>query len=782
VDLRRPETTAGAVFAMDFAGASTGDLRLHGEEPFPGRHHFFLGQDQSRWATDVRAFRRLRFRSVYPGVDVLVREHAGEQAEQGLFEYDLVLRPGADLRQIEIRCAGIDSLRLDADGSLVLSTAVGELRQKPPVTWQQDGQGRRVALACRYVLLGADSFGFAVAGWTGDGVLTIDPGLVYSSYLGGTGQDGVTGVAVNTKGELILGGPTPATDYPTTVGAYQTKNAGSNDAFITCLSADGKSLVFSTYLGGSGVDSLQDIDVHSGGIIVATGHTLSADFPVTPGVVQGKFGGFGDVFVTSLSGDGKKLIFSTYLGGPRYDQGQAVHVDNKLFVTVAGTGAASFPTTTGAYQTAMPNQKNFYNPFVARLSPTGAAFVYSTYVGGTNFGFARAVYADDHGVVTVAGQSGSTDFPTTPGAYQRTFLGAAGANFMAFVSRLDAKGAKLLWSTYLGHNSMDTITKLHVADDGPVTVCGWTNSRLFPTTATAFQNFYAGGVSNGFMTLRGDGFISKLDATGSKLLASTFLGGASGEELNGLWVDDAGNVTVAGNTGSTDYPTTSGAHRTKYTSPGFPTFTGDAVISRLDASLSRMIYSSYFGGSYTETGMGVHLNSDTLIASFGGATGSKDLPLSSAPIQKALRGTLSGYATRLELLPAGVKLVGKPSPCKQAFFLEPLGAARPNDSNFGVLVSGGPANTSGYLLASLQLLQTPVTLPKPLGGTLYLPLASTVLLPATTNASGWFVFPLPIPNVPRNTRFALQCFLANTASCTNKDLLSSTAALDIVVQ
>jgi len=317
-------------------------------------------------------------------------------------------------------------------------------------------------------------------------------GLVYSTYLGGSGDDNGTSIGVDAAGNAYVMGGTSSTNFPTTAGAFQrTFGGGISDAFVTKLNPAGSGLVYSTYLGGSGSEGGFGIAVDAGGNAYVTGHTGSTNFPTTTGAFQTSFGGGGfDAFVTKLNSTGSALVYSTYLGSSGTDNGNGIAVDAAGNAYVTGdTTSANFPTTTGAFQTTF--RGGFDDAFVTKLNSTGSALVYSTYLGGSSTDNGTSIAVDAVGNAYVTGGTFSTNFPTTTGAFQTTLSGLEDA----FVTKLNPLGTGLVYSTYLGGSGSDVGDGITV-DALPTPnayVTGFTDSTNFPTTAGAFQTTLGGG-------------------------------------------------------------------------------------------------------------------------------------------------------------------------------------------------------------------------------------------------------------------------------------------------
>jgi len=382
-----------AVVRMRLVGAGSGAAAPVGEEPLPGTANYFIGNDPANWHTSVPTYSKVRYSGVYPGVDLV---YYGNQRQ---LEYDFVVAPGADTNPIRLQLPGAKQLRLGADGDLVVTAAGGTLTLRKPDVYQLvDGQ--RKAVEGSFALLARHSVGFRLGNYDHRQPLVIDPVLVYSTFLGGTGAvlDGADAIVADGAGNAYLTGSASSTNFPVTTGAYQTTNhssAGCANTFVTKLNPSGTALVYSTYLGGSGCgDYASGLAVDSSGNAYVVGQAHSTDFPVTQGALLTTRPSYQTGFVTKLNPSGNALVYSTYLGGTNGmsgDSAVAVAVDGSGNAYVVGAASSTnFPVTKGAYQTV----NNIYdsngygnlggtNAFVAKLNPTGSALVYSTYLGGS---------------------------------------------------------------------------------------------------------------------------------------------------------------------------------------------------------------------------------------------------------------------------------------------------------------------------------------------------------------------------------------------------------------
>lgn len=322
--------------------------------------------------------------------------------------------------------------------------------------------------------------------------------LVYSSYLGGTGQDHGIGIAVDSSGYAYVGGRTSSPDFPTTAGAYRTALAGSTDAFAVKMNVAGTAPVYSTYVGGSGFDITNGMAIDGSGNAYLAGYTQSGDFPVTAGAAQTVFGGsgaeVGDAFVTKLNNTGTALVYSTFVGGSGDEYARGLAVDASGSVYVAGrTMSANFPVTAGSAQTVYGGNGDAWS---AKLNPTGSAFAYCTYIGGSDLDQIEGIAIDAAGNAYVGGMSHSTDFPLTADSLQNTLRGFQNGVFV----KLNAGGTAKIFSTYLGGANIDIVTSLAVDSSGNAYLNGASSSPDFFITPGAFQTTYGGDNTDTFVT------------------------------------------------------------------------------------------------------------------------------------------------------------------------------------------------------------------------------------------------------------------------------------------
>ena len=578
-DTSRQNPTPGPVVRLQLIGANASP-EMRALEELPATVNYFRGNDPQKWQTNVPTYAKVQYSDVYPGVDLIYHANARR------LEYDFVVAPGANPDLIRLGFEGIETVKVDKAGNLVLSITGGSVEWEKPVLYQENN-GHRSLVMGEYVVFQPRQIGFRVGSYDRDQPLIIDPVLSYATYLGGSDVDAGFGVAVDAVGNAYVTGRADSPDFPTTVGTVQPNIRGGPDAFIAKLDPTGSSLVYCTYLGGTNDESGLSVAVDPSGNAYVAGYTKSLDFPTTPGTLQPTFGGGSfNTFVAKLNPAGSALVYSTYFGAGT-NNANSIAADAAGNAYVTGSTEAAIPTTPAGVQRAFGGGPN--DAFVAKLNPAGSALVYSTYLGGSNFEAGFGIAVDAAGDAYVTGQTGSANFPTTAGAVQPTF---GGGLRNAFITKLSPDGSDFIYSTYLGGSNDDIGFGIAVDNMTDAYVTGDAESADFPTTAGAVQR-----------TLRGpsDGFVTKLNATGSSLIYSTYLGGSAHDGGFGIAVDILGNAYVTGSTLSLDFPTTPGAIQPSAGDSGL------AYVTKFNPSGSAFAYSTYLG-PFGTNGRGIALD------------------------------------------------------------------------------------------------------------------------------------------------------------------------------
>jgi len=648
VAVLQKQGVAPAVLRTQLIGASR-QPHVEGDALLEGKSNYLVGADPSKWRTNVPQFGRVRASEVYVGIDVVYYGNQGE------IEYDFVVAPRSDPRQIRMRFEGAERIETEASGDLVLRLDGGEIRQRAPVAYQERGGSRQVVQA-RYRRLGAREFGIALGAYDPGLPLVIDPVLAWSTYLGGGGSDGANAIAVDAAGNVYVTGATQSINFPI-ANALQAVNAGGVDAFVTKLNAAGSALVYSTYLGGSFLDSGNDIAVDGSGNAYVAGDTYSTNFP-TANAFQTSNAGLLDVFVAKLNAAGTALVYSSYLGGTGSDQTTAIAIDPSGNAYLAGfSDSADFPTA-NAMQAV---NGGLYDAFVTKLNAAGSAIVYSTYLGGTAFDRAAGVAVDASGSAYIAGDTASPNFPLA-----NALQASNGGMRDAFAAKLNAAGTALVYSTYLGGSGLELANAIVVDGAGSAYVAGFTDSTNFPT-ANALQASYAG---------LNDAFVTKLNAAGTALVYSTYLGGSGEDIASAVAVDSAANVFVAGRTNSANFPTVNTSQ------PFNASGAADAFASKLNAAGTALLDSTYLGGSTGDGALGIAVDSagSMYVAGF---TTSTNFPIAHALQASKGGGQFDGFVTKL--IATGSAADAADAPALDAGMLMLLAALL---ASFGIWMAG----------------------------------------------------------------------------------------------
>ncbi len=592
------------VFRLRMVGADQG-AEVFGRDQLTSRSNYFGGDDPSKWYANVPQFGRVEQRGVWDGIDLTLRA-ATEGGRQ--FEFDFTVNPGAEVSQILLAADGVDALAVDQDGRLLLTVGGRDLVMEAPALYQDGVTGTpqtRTAVSGRYVLR-EGGIGFEVTGeYDSSSALIIDPVFGFASYLGGSGTDKAYGVAVDNAGASYITGETASSNFPATLG-YDTSYDSNTDAFLTKMSPDGRSLIYSTFLGGSGTDSGVGVALDGTGAAYVTGLTTGS-FPTTTGAFQTTANNGDQSFLTKLSASGDSLSYSTYLtptistGPALRASGVAVDVYGRAYVS--GTTSGSLPTTAGAYDTSYGGNGD---GFVLCLNEAGTTLTYGTYVGGTLADTGNAIAVGDDGSAYLTGNETTGSLSASGGGYSAPNLGVQDA----YVAKLAPGGASLSWLALVGGAGTDSVNAVAVGRDGKASITGKTTGFFFgnfPTTAGAYDTTISTGDD--------DAFVTTLNAAGSALYYSTYLGGGSGAETGyAVRVDGTGGVVVAGATASSSFPT-QGAPQSTY---GGST---DGFLTRFD-STGTLTYSTYLGGSGSDEarGLGLDARGDPYAAGFTGST------------------------------------------------------------------------------------------------------------------------------------------------------------------
>ncbi len=658
---------APAVVRMQFVNANPAPS-IEVSEQQPGKSNYFIGNDPAKWRTNVPHYGRVQYHNVWPGVDVA---YYGNQRN---LEYDFVVSPGADLSHIRLKFVGVQGMYLNRDGDLRLKLPGGQLLAKLPNVYQQTSVGRKQVLG-HYQILANGEVSFGVDAYDRSSALVIDPVLVYSTYLGGSGNDVGLGIAVDTAGSAYITGFTDSPNFPTMNPIPSSQGTGI-DAFVTKLNPAGTALVYSTYLGGSQTDDGTAIAVDPNGVAFLTGWTSSPDFPTvgaiqsTPNVLTGEE----NAFVAQINASGSALVYSLYVGGTGSDFGYGIAIDGNDNAYVVGTTtSADFPNDEAFQSTGGPDAFILEVPF-GITATTSDFLVFSDVFGGPSGANATGIARDSSGGMYITGgaDEGFTPAPLE-NAYQANPLGSEATFVLKLAIQSDTPIQ--VYSTYIGGGINDSGLGIAVDSAGNAYVAGITSSAEL-ATMNALQTTFNGDAS---------GFAAKLDSTGSTLTYYTYLGGGNGGgggtgAANAIAVDANGNAYVVGDTYG-GLPTVSPIQSSESGA------SQDAFVTVLSPLGSTAVFSTYLGGSNTDVAYGVALDSNENIY-LTGRTNSIDFPVVSPYQTNYAGGDVNpslgdAFVTKISLAAAGLSVA--PS---QLVFTSVFGGPAPPSQNLTVTFQG----------------------------------------------------------------------------------------------
>jgi uncharacterized protein (TIGR03437 family) len=664
-----------AVFRMELRGANRG-AQVTGADKLAGVANYYVGNDPKKWRSGIATYGKVKYEGIYPGVDAVF------YGNQRQLEYDFIIAPGADPRQISLGLTGAKP-SVDADGNVVLKLADGDLALKKPVAYQNVAGEKRFVEAS-YTIAG-NRVRFHLGKYDHNQTLVIDPVFTYLTYLGGSSADfigGITGVgqytspnhalAIDSAGDVYVTGQTLSNDFPL-ANAYQTTRnepGGAYTAFVSALNPSGSALLYSTYLGGSvtaggfaGFDAGASVVWDSfDNALYVVGTTSSSDFPTMPGAFQKVYSGNFTAFVSKFNNAGQ-LTKSTFLGAPiTYGLGVATDSQGRAYVVgftsyncTPNGSTCPFPTTARTVIPTPPSSFNGYG-FVSVLDSNLATLLYSTLLGdpnasppagGATTSEAFGVTVDPNGNFYVVGVTSSPSLPTTAGAFQPT-LGRANsiplAGFAAKFGPVAANGAALTYLTYLeatGIGYGDFPSGVAADSQGNAYVGGYTNSPTFPVTTGAYQPPCQLNGAN----LCPAAFVTKLNPTGTGLVWSALVEPA--DFFSSIQLDTKGNVYVAGhNPGSDSFVAVNPVQ------PGLTNQNG--FVAELDPTGSTLLFSSLIQGGFTLRGLAVDAQENVYVASY---TFDTTLPATTGAFQVALKdpgtgNSYDGFIAKFSLAPS----------------------------------------------------------------------------------------------------------------------------------
>jgi hypothetical protein len=679
-----------------------------GEDPQPGKVNYFIGNDRSKWHTNVATYAKVRYRNVYPGIDLI---YYGNNRQ---LEYDFAISPGADPGKIQFAIKGANGISLDSENNLVLNTEYGDLRFNSPMIYQESN-GSRVAVEGKYVIRDSTHIGFSLSPFDPTKPVVIDPVLDYATYLGGSSSDQASGIAVDSAGNVYVTGFAEATDFPL-ADPRPMSSAPSNTSkiFVAKLDPTGSSLIYADYLGGSSNDYAFALALDSANDVYVTGSTSSVDFPVV-NPYQSSLAGAFNAFVTEISADGSTVTYSTYFGGNGTDVPAAIVLDSSSDIFIAGNTSSTNLPVENAYQSSVsPSQGGAYGNygFLTEFNAGGAQLAYSTYfAGNTNVSYScgsgtcwpaplnaiNGLALDSGGNAYVAGFTNTYNFPTTSGAFQ-TSSSAPQNNMAGFVSKFNTSGA-LAYSTYFDESSgnLTSIAAIAVDSTGSAYVTGSAVSDgTFPVTSTSICNPSVSGTNCQYV------FVTKFDPTGSTLLYSTFLGANNQATPVAISLDASNNAYVLAFTSSDSFQIVNGIEGFSVEGSQYTAGNDDIIVAEINVDASSEVFATYFGGSGNNisAAMALDASGDIYIA---GTTDSIDLPVTQGSLQPILGGDTDAFIAKIgpasepavSAVPFGLQFstqaIGSVSP-SQAVLLRNMGSAALSISS--LIASAGFSQTN----------------------------------------------------------------------------------------
>lgn len=622
----------GHVIITKFLNANK-TIKIEQNDKKEGIYNYLLGNDPNKWITEVPLFGNITLKNIYDNIDIsyFFKDHK--------IRYDFIVHPNADPTKIRIKFDGQTTLAITPQGDLLVGTTVGDVIHSKLYAYQRTGTSEQ-KIECRFKIEEGNIVSFEVGNYDKNKELVIDPTFIFSSYFGGNNTDYPYAVGIDPQGRVIMTGYTYSTNLPVTSGAYQQSLSTTPDAYAVKFNATGTALTFFTYLGGNSSDYGYGIGSDSGGNVYVGGYTYSTNWPITSGAFQTILNTTPDLFVTKLNSTGTGLVYSTFIGGNNSDVPYGMDVKNGIAFLTGYTYSTNWPVTTGAFQTTM---KGSQDVFVVAVNTTGTGLVFSTYLGGSNgYEYGYGIAADNNNNAYVTGYTYSSDFPTTSGVYGPTY-----SYYDPFVTKINANGS-IGYSTFIPTASYsDYAYGIGVDGSGCASITGYTSAPTWP-------------IVNAYKTTPGgtDGFLLKLNQTGSSIVFSTFIGGASTDYGRDVVCDAADNVYVAGYTNSTDM----------YVSPDRQQGTNgggyDAFLMQFGPNGGTPLYSTYLGGSSTDYAyyfqcIGVSDNNEI---GLGGYTASTNFPCSSGAFQTAMQTSPDCWAAKFQFDPPAKLTMGNVTP------------------------------------------------------------------------------------------------------------------------
>jgi hypothetical protein len=581
---------SGTLVRVDFDGAN--ERLPRGDEPTNLVSNFIRGGDRDQWTQGVRAFGEVHYDDLWDGIDLWFYfrdEH---------LKYDLNVGPGADPSQLRFVVQGSDCMKTESvTGDLLINTIEGTIRDDAPLAYQSTSY-HTAGIDVRFKVGPPDTYSFEVGAYDPGLPLVIDPGVEFSTLIGGLGYDGGEDLCIDGSGNILVTGYTSSTDFPSTPGSYNsTSNItpfNNRDAVVLRLSSDGSELLLSTFLGGNKYDMGDRILIGNDGSIYVAGRTTSLDFPTTEGALSSENGGSTDLFISKLDVNGSQLLYSTYFGGEYGETVKGITLDEVgRFHMTGGTWSGDLPVTDGAYCTTYNGNGDNY---VLKLSQDLEHISYCTYIGGASADRPNDIAIDSEGRAVITGSTNSRDFPLTPEAFNYT---SDWNRLNVFVLSLNVTGSSVVFSSVFGGRGSDEACGLALGPDDSINLVGIAGDiRGFPKTQGTYRT------SNSENT---DVFVIKMPSNASSLTLSSVFGGRNADGGTSIALDGNGSFIITGYTYGSGFPVSDNA--ANYGKTG----SYDAFIAKLHPEGSFLMHSVLIGGKGSDRTMSMRLDEDAVI-------------------------------------------------------------------------------------------------------------------------------------------------------------------------
>ncbi len=578
------DQSSGHVLKYSFIGAN--GVEPVGQKVISKNTNFLIGDDPDKWAIDIPSYSEVLYEDIWEGIDLLFR------GSDGKLKYEFIINQGADPGDILVEVDGHDDLVVKDDLiNIQIKNGPDICEDDLRVFYSNDIEE---SINCKFIGINEDRYSFDLGDFDKSRKIVIDP-LIYSTFVGGTTWDRSFDMHVDSLGNAYVTGFC-SNAFPITSGAYDTSHNGGQDVAVIKLNYSGNSLDYSTYIGGTGNEYGYGIDVDSSGNAYVAGYTRSSDFPTTSGANDTSIGGTTDGFIVVLNSKGNALSYASYIGGTSSDYANGVKLFGSGSAYITGyTYSEDFYTSSGAYDT---SYDGIGDVFVMKISRSTGAISYSTLVGGSDTDIGNEIAVDASGNAYVGGNTKSSDFPTTLGAYDTSKNDGQDG----FIFKINSAGSSLIYSTYLGGSSSDYIQGIALDTNNNATVAGYTSSTDFPVTSGAYSNSIVGN---------SDGFVTNLNITGGSLSYSTLIGGSGSDTISDLDFDSRGNIWVSGYTKSTNFPMSEDSD--------FSINSGgtDSLVFKLDKNASSLLFSTYLGGTSNDYSEGIVVDSNDFVYTTG---------------------------------------------------------------------------------------------------------------------------------------------------------------------